>query len=487
MQLKTSTIVLLISFFCFEALAQTRELTQSATQACVGELVRLTATGCDKTVMWSNDMQGLSIVDTVRQNTTYTAACIEGENVVFNYEATLTVESVEKPKTPYLMCNDDVIKLGKSTRIKTFGCVGTVNWSNGETGRDIKVTPDKTTTYTATCTNANNCSAEPISRTIIVYENKNELEPNVTWKYACDGESVIMSAEGCTGSYVWYKHELVLGQVSKTEEINRGSSVVVSSGGNNVFYTARCQFLDCLGDESNRLQLAYLTKIDTPEITKAFAISETNPVAVDITSALGKPMTSGGIFEFRATNDLNAPLISDPTTISTTGTYYVRERSREGNCVSDLAAINVGNGTTGIGSTPATVEIVANANPATTTATTEPNQVTQSTATGAALASVEPNAELDYLGIPDGFSPNSDNINDTFLIKNLAEVKASLRVYNRYGHLVYDAPEYKNNWTGKPNTGIFKDSAIGLPDGTYYYALRLEDGRQKISFLTIAR
>ncbi len=487
MPLKTTILPLFLICFCIKVTGQNRELSQSTDKVCFGEPVRLTATGCDKTVVWSNGMQGNNILlDAVTETNTYSAACMEGENVRFNYDNSLLVEALEKPRTPYLMCNDDEIKRGRSTKIKTFGCVGAVKWSNGETGREIKVTPDKTTTYTAVCTNEANCTAEPISRTIVVYQNKSDLEPHISWKYACSGESVLMSAEGCSGNYVWYKNELILGEVSKTEEIHRGSSVEVTAGGDNVFYTARCQFADCLGNESNRLQIAYLAKIDTPEVTKTLGIDSENPVAVDLTSTLTKPMTSGGIFEFRAVNDVNASLIGNPTQINENGTYYVRERSRQGNCVSDMAEIIVTNEANQQGTTPPTVATAGNEN-TTSTPSTQPNQVIQSTDTGAAFASVEPNAALDYLGIPGGFSPNGDNINDVFFIKNLAETQASLRVYNRYGHLVFDAPIYNNDWSGTPNTGIFKNSSMGLPDGTYYYSLKLTDGRQKVSFLTIAR
>jgi hypothetical protein len=53
--------------------------------------------------------------------------------------------------------------------------------------------------------------------------------------------------------------------------------------------------------------------------------------------------------------------------------------------------------------------------------------------------------------------------------------------------LVYNAEKYQNNWDGKPNNGLLANSNMGLTDGTYYYSLKLKDGRQKISFLTIAR
>lgn len=489
----SKNLYFLLGFLLFspKIFAQTQTLAQSDAKVCAGDPVRLTATGCDKTVVWSNGKQGASIVDSVSTSTAYTAVCMEGENLLFNYDITLNVEAVLKPRTPYLMCKDYEIKKGRSTKVRTFGCVGTVYWSNGETGREIKVSPEKTTTYTATCRNSNNCAAEPISRTIIVYEDKSELTPTVAWKYGCNGETVIMTADGCTaGTYVWYKHKLLLGEVSTTEEINRGSSVEVTDGGNDFFYTARCQFQECLGNESNRLQLAFITQIDAPIVTNNFTINTANPQAVDLTTAVGKAKTSGGVFEFRKTADLTTPKISDPSNISETGTYYVAERSNGGNCVSNSVKIEVNavDGTSQ-GVSPAIIETVQvpAIDPNVATPTTISNQTVQTTDTGATIASVEPNDNLDELGIPEAFSPNGDKMNDVFLIKNMGENEVSLRVYNRLGHLVYDAEKYQNDWDGTANTGLLSQSKMGLPDGTYYYALKLTDGRQKISFLTIAR
>ena len=41
---------------------------------------------------------------------------------------------------------------------------------------------------------------------------------------------------------------------------------------------------------------------------------------------------------------------------------------------------------------------------------------------------------------------------------------------------VYEANNYRNNWT-----------ALGVPDGTYYYELVLQDGRAYTGHLTLLR
>ena len=91
--------------------------------------------------------------------------------------------------------------------------------------------------------------------------------------------------------------------------------------------------------------------------------------------------------------------------------------------------------------------------------------------------------------IPQGFSPNGDGINDLFVIRGVQAQTVALEVFNRWGHRVYANTDYKNDWDGKSNTGVQVGNATsdGLPDGTYYYVVKLSDGREFVRFMTINR
>ena len=82
--------------------------------------------------------------------------------------------------------------------------------------------------------------------------------------------------------------------------------------------------------------------------------------------------------------------------------------------------------------------------------------------------------------VPDGFSPNGDQINDEFVIKNLADLypNFSLEIYNRYGSVVYKGDINSPNWNGKSTQGLTVGDGL-LPTGVYFYVIEFNDGNRK--------
>jgi gliding motility-associated-like protein len=77
--------------------------------------------------------------------------------------------------------------------------------------------------------------------------------------------------------------------------------------------------------------------------------------------------------------------------------------------------------------------------------------------------------------IPNAFTPNNDGINDTWVIEGLDNDQTALvRVYNRYGTLMYESKGYGTAWNGE-----YKGKK--LPAGTYYYIVTAKNGKQKFS------
>lgn len=83
------------------------------------------------------------------------------------------------------------------------------------------------------------------------------------------------------------------------------------------------------------------------------------------------------------------------------------------------------------------------------------------------------------LTIPEIFTPNGDGKNDPFYIPGLdAFPKNSLKIYNRWGNIVYEAAPYNNDWNGIPNKGGIGSGK--LPVGAYFYILDLGDEKEEI-------
>jgi large repetitive protein len=83
------------------------------------------------------------------------------------------------------------------------------------------------------------------------------------------------------------------------------------------------------------------------------------------------------------------------------------------------------------------------------------------------------------LFIPEGFSPDGDNINDYFVINGLStDGNNPITIFNRWGNKVYQNGNYDNTWDGTPNVS----GTLGkqkLPPGTYYYVLEMKGSGKK--------
>ena len=85
------------------------------------------------------------------------------------------------------------------------------------------------------------------------------------------------------------------------------------------------------------------------------------------------------------------------------------------------------------------------------------------------------------LVVPTGFSPNGDGKNDTWVIRGIQSYNAELTVFNRWGNQVYASSSYQNDWNG------FSSQGTALSDDTYYYVLKLSDGRGLNGYVVIKR
>jgi gliding motility-associated-like protein len=70
--------------------------------------------------------------------------------------------------------------------------------------------------------------------------------------------------------------------------------------------------------------------------------------------------------------------------------------------------------------------------------------------------------------IPNVFTPNGDNINDTWNLENTFLYSDSeIRVYGRYGRLLFKSVGYSTPWDGK------NESGNDVTEGAYFYHIKI--------------
>ncbi|MBE0422300.1 MAG: gliding motility-associated C-terminal domain-containing protein, partial [Lutibacter sp.] len=76
-------------------------------------------------------------------------------------------------------------------------------------------------------------------------------------------------------------------------------------------------------------------------------------------------------------------------------------------------------------------------------------------------------------------TPNGDGINDVFSVGDVSggnTCKYIVKIFNRWGKMVYESNNYLNNWNGKHDgSGMSIGSNTELPTGTYYYIVNIID------------
>ena len=80
--------------------------------------------------------------------------------------------------------------------------------------------------------------------------------------------------------------------------------------------------------------------------------------------------------------------------------------------------------------------------------------------------------EPPFITIPNVFTPNGDNTNDLFVIRNLTLYDyRPVVIYNRWGRIVYQNYQYNNDWDGG-----------NVPDGVYYGIVRIMINNEVVSY-----
>ncbi len=308
-------------------------LTVDQQVVCYGTTVTITAQGCAGGVVnWKDGSVGQSITRTVYSDLWVMATCtVDGCTSELSQSLDVTLRT---PGIPTIAGNRSFVCASESATLTATGCEGgTYIWSNGTTGSTLTVSPTADTQYRVRC-KVGNCEGDWSPYTTI--EVGAPAAPTIsmagqtstpTSATVCFGAPVTLTAEGCpANAYVVWSNDQV------------GSSITVSLANGNT-YTARCCTSNsCKSEPSNAIALTVLPKVPQPITTDRTNACPFN--TVDLTTAVGKPATTGGVFEYYTSATRSATSrVANPSAVGT-GTYYVVERTVNG-CYGLLGLIHV--------------------------------------------------------------------------------------------------------------------------------------------------
>ena len=160
------------------------------------------------------------------------------------------------------------------------------------------------------------------------------------------------------------------------------------------------------------------------------------------------------------------PADKNRTVRNTTCTYVVEDFAWETSNTDNCAA----NGTTTEQFPAAGTEVVAENGRVTITIVTRDASMNADSCTFDVIVNCE--RELD---IPEFISPNGDGMNDYWDLTELSSyTNNTIKIFNRYGTLVFEQRGYTNQFVGRGNVS----NSLGegqLPEGTYFYVIDLGD------------
>ncbi|MES2800321.1 MAG: gliding motility-associated C-terminal domain-containing protein [Bacteroidota bacterium] len=349
-------------------------------------------------------------------------------------------------------------------------------WTGPQTGTSSTITVNQSGQYTITAVDGVGCVStatidvlfNPVTTPVISSTEGNMI---------CSGQSTVLNVSGTFTSFTWStgatSASIVAAQAGTYSVLtvdengcSRNASIFISTPN---FEISATPSTICSGNSSFILATGAATYLwSTSEVTSSIGVtpSATTTYTVDMTmgpcsTTLSQTITvievettaiqthylvQGGVnqvldgptgylnYDWIPSTFLNSNFLEDPTFNGTTSTSYTLTSTHAGGC-------------------------------------TRIDEVT---------------VEVINLSIPTGFSPNGDGFNDFFVIPELdSTYNAEIIIFNRWGNAVFESSAYANNWNGHCQEPLCLGKQV-LPDGTYFYEIRMEDLIFK-GFTTIKR
>jgi gliding motility-associated-like protein len=299
-----------------------------------------------------------------------------------------------------------------------------VRWSDGSTGANLTVSPLTNTTYTATVTDT--CGSTTTAAFVV------DLEPIQPVQFTIDGPSSLLEACEQT-TLVVTRAPGVQGDLT----ISFGGSGEATPGADYVLPGPVV-----LPDGTQSIELPFAPLEDGVDDDQ-----EEATITATVTDACGRSADS-----FVDLTILDAPDIlvlgQDTTVVCANDSILSIVVATGGVGTLDISWSNGYTGTSAWLSTEIDADYVV-------TVTDDCARTAQTTISVDLVCDVV---------IPNVISPNGDQYNEALVIEGLQYLSHTLRIFNRWGQLVFESSDYLRRW-----------KADGHPDGTYFYELVVED------------
>lgn len=458
---------------------------------CQGESITLNlANDTSATYTWTSNDPNFGTITTAQptitptQTFTYfvnaTNGCAnQGQVTVFVTGGTLTVSN------DTTICQNFKVPLSASTNVP-----GTITWSTGETGNAILVMPMETSTYYVTFAFGDDCVLTDSVSVTVQGQGGNIEFPSQTG--LCPGQSVVLNQNPTPGAtYVWTSNPPGFTSNSPTPSVQPAQTTT---------YTVTTSLGSCVLTDSVTI-VVYSATLQAMADTSVCSGSVIEISA--LTQGTGQILWSNGVTENTFTDTIQQSI-----TYTVAFTY-----GQSANCllqdqvtISTIPGFNVGLAldpdTTMLG-LGESLDLTAILTPSQSLAgfnfswtqngaavgsnsdmitVTPPNDAQGNTLVNYSITVTAPNGCTDTASViitvkgprvefPNAFSPNGDGVNDVFrmiVLVGPANID-QMRIFNRWGRLVFDSRDPNAAWDGKFN-------GEEAPSDVYVYIIEWRDG-----------
>ena len=456
---------------------------------CPGANVQLYATASggsgSYTYTWTSTPPGFtsSIADPIADptvNTTYNVAVFDGFTTV-NSQVAVTVNAL--PATPTITAGGSTTFCAGGSVTLTSSAGTSYLWSNAETTACINVTTAGS--YTVQVTNASGCQSAASAATAVTV-NALPATPTITaggpTTFCAGGSVTLTSSAGST--YLW-STGATTASIDVTTADSYAVKVTNASGCQSAASAATIVVVNALPlvnitSSGNSMCLNDLRTLTGSPTGGTFIIADgPGTITGNILSATG---TGNISLKYSYTdvcaNKATQSIIVNETPAANAGPDQELKFVFETQMEAELSLSETGEWSLISGS--GHMSDIHSPTTRVTELSTGENSFLWKVGNGNCEASAEVKITVYDLFVPSVITPNGDGKNDYFMISEITD-QVELIIFNRWGNEEYTNGNYLNDWDGRNNKGM------ELPNDTYFYILKFENGKIKKGSVLIIR